>query len=190
MKSDIEIAQEAELRPIQEIAAKIGLEARDIQPHGHYKAKIPLDVARERGGADGKLVLVTGISPTAAGEGKSTVSVGLADALNLRGRNPVLCLREPSLGPVFGIKGGAAGGGHSQVVPMEEINLHFTGDFHAISSAHGLLSAVLDNHLYRPNTLGIDPTRITWRRAIDMNDRALRDIVVGLGGRTGGVPRQ
>ena len=135
-------------------------------------------------------MLVTGISPTAAGEGKSTVSVGLADALNLRDRNPVLCLREPSLGPVFGIKGGAAGGGHSQVVPMEEINLHFTGDFHAISSAHGLLSAVLDNHLYRPNTLGIDPTRITWPRAIDMNDRALRSIVVGLGGRTGGVPRE
>ena len=142
------------------------------------------------GGRDGKLVLVTGISPTAAGEGKSTVSVGLADALNLRERNPVLCLREPSLGPVFGIKGGAAGGGYSQVVPMEEINLHFTGDFHAISSAHGLLSAVLDNHLYRPNTLGIDPTRLTWPRAIDMNDRALRNIIVGLGGRTGGVPRQ
>mgnify|MGYP003341035208 CR=1 FL=1 len=190
IKSDIEIAQEAELRPIQEIAAKIGLGPQDIQPHGHYKAKIPLDVAKSSGGNDGKLVLVTGISPTAAGEGKSTVSVGLADALNLRGRNPVLCLREPSLGPVFGIKGGAAGGGYSQVVPMEEINLHFTGDFHAISSAHGLLSAVLDNHLYRPNTLGIDPTRITWPRAIDMNDRALRSIVVGLGGRTGGVPRQ
>ncbi len=190
IKSDIEIAQEAELRPIQEIAAKIGLEPSDILPHGHYKAKIPLDVAKSVGGEDGHLVLVTGISPTPAGEGKSTVSVGLADALNLRDRNPVLCLREPSLGPVFGIKGGAAGGGHSQVVPMEEINLHFTGDFHAISSAHGLLSAVLDNHLYRPNTLGIDPTRITWPRAIDMNDRALRSIVVGLGGRTGGVPRQ
>lgn len=135
-------------------------------------------------------MLVTGISPTPAGEGKSTVSVGLADALTLRDRNPVLCLREPSLGPVFGIKGGAAGGGHSQVVPMEEINLHFTGDFHAISSAHALLSAVLDNHLYRPNTLEIDPTRITWPRAVDMNDRALRSIIVGLGGRTGGVPRQ
>jgi formate--tetrahydrofolate ligase len=147
-------------------------------------------VAKAKAGEDGHLVLVTGISPTPAGEGKSTVSVGLADALNLRKRNPVLCLREPSLGPVFGIKGGAAGGGYSQVVPMEEINLHFTGDFHAISSAHGLLSAVLDNHLYRPNTLEIDPTRITWPRAIDMNDRALRSIVVGLGGRTGGVPRQ
>jgi len=190
VKTDIEIAQEAELRPIQEIAAKIGLSPEDIIPYGHHKAKIPIDVAKERGGEDGRLVLVTGISPTAAGEGKSTVSVGLADAMNLRNRNPVLCLREPSLGPVFGIKGGAAGGGHSQVVPMEEINLHFTGDFHAISSAHALLSAVLDNHLYRPNSLGIDPTQITWPRAIDMNDRALRNVIVGLGGRTGGVPRQ
>jgi formate--tetrahydrofolate ligase len=190
IKSDIQIAQEAELRPIQEIAAKIGLGPEEIFPHGHYKAKIPLDVVRANGGKNGRLVLVTGISPTAAGEGKSTVSVGLADAFNLRDRNPILCLREPSLGPVFGIKGGAAGGGYSQVVPMEEINLHFTGDFHAISSAHALLSAVLDNHLYRPNTLGIDPTRITWPRAIDMNDRALRSIVVGLGGRTGGVPRE
>jgi len=190
MKSDIQIAQEAELRPIQEIAAKVGLSPEEIFPHGHHKAKIPLDVAKSKGGSEGRLVLVTGISPTAAGEGKSTVSVGLADALTLRDRNPVLCLREPSLGPVFGIKGGAAGGGYSQVVPMEEINLHFTGDFHAISSAHALLSAVLDNHLYRPNTLGVDPTRITWPRAIDMNDRALRSIVIGLGGRTGGVPRQ
>jgi formate--tetrahydrofolate ligase len=190
MKSDIQIAQEADLRPIQEIAAKLGLAPEDIVPYGHHKAKIPLDVAKARGGEDGRLVLVTGINPTAAGEGKSTVSVGLADALSLRNRNPVLCLREPSLGPVFGIKGGAAGGGYSQVVPMEEINLHFTGDFHAITSAHALLSAVLDNHLYRPNTLGIDPTQITWPRAVDMNDRALRKVVVGLGGRTGGVPRE
>ena len=190
VKTDIQIAQEADLRPIQEIAEKVGLTSDDIVPFGHYKAKIPLDIAKQRGGEDGRLILVTGISPTAAGEGKSTVSVGLADALSLRNRNPVLCLREPSLGPVFGIKGGAAGGGYSQVVPMEDINLHFNGDFHAISSAHGLLSAVLDNHLYRPNTLGIDPTRITWPRAVDMNDRALRSIVVGLGGRTGGVPRQ
>jgi formate--tetrahydrofolate ligase len=190
MPTDIEIAQNAELRPIQEIADRIGLSPDEIVPHGHHKAKIPLEVARARGGDDGRLVLVTGISPTPAGEGKSTVSVGLADALTLRERNPVLCLREPSLGPVFGIKGGAAGGGYSQVVPMEEINLHFTGDFHAISSAHALLSAVMDNHLYRPNTLGIDPTRITWPRAVDMNDRALRKIVVGLGGRTGGVPRE
>jgi formate--tetrahydrofolate ligase len=190
MKSDIQIAQEAELLPIQEIAAKVGLGPEDIVPYGHSKAKIPLDIAKAKGGKDGRLVLVTGINPTAAGEGKSTVSVGLGDALNIRGRNPVLALREPSLGPVFGIKGGAAGGGYSQVVPMEEINLHFTGDFHAITSAHALLSAVLDNHLYRPNTLGIDPTRITWPRAVDMNDRALRKVVVGLGGRTGGVPRE
>jgi formate--tetrahydrofolate ligase len=190
VKTDIEIAQAAELRPIQDIAAKVGLGPADIVPYGHHKAKIPLDVARSRGSEDGRLVLVTGISPTPAGEGKSTTSVGLADALTLRDRRPVLCLREPSLGPVFGIKGGAAGGGYSQVVPMEEINLHFNGDFHAISSAHALLSAVLDNHLYRPNTLRLDPTQITWPRAVDMNDRALRDIVIGLGGRTGGVPRQ
>jgi formate--tetrahydrofolate ligase len=190
MKSDIQIAQEAELRPIQEIAARVGLAPDEIVPYGHSKAKIPLDIAKAKGGAEGRLVLVTGINPTAAGEGKSTVSVGLADALSLRNRNPVLCLREPSLGPVFGIKGGAAGGGYAQVVPMEEINLHFTGDFHAITSAHSLLSAVLDNHLYRPNTLEIDPTQITWPRAVDMNDRALRKVVVGLGGRTGGVPRE
>jgi len=190
VKTDIEIAQEAELRPIQEIAAKMGLGPEDIVPFGHHKAKIPLETARSKGSSDGRLVLVTGISPTPAGEGKSTTSVGLADAFNLRGRNPVLCLREPSLGPVFGIKGGAAGGGHSQVVPMEEINLHFTGDFHAISSAHALLAAVLDNHMYRPNSLELDPTQVTWPRAVDMNDRALREVVIGLGGRTGGVPRQ
>ncbi len=190
MKTDIEIAQAAELQPIQDIAARLGLDSEDIVPFGHHKAKIPLEVARSKGSSDGRLVLVTGISPTPAGEGKSTVSVGLADALTLRDRNPVLCLREPSLGPVFGIKGGAAGGGHSQVVPMEEINLHFNGDFHAISSAHALLSAVLDNHMYRPNTLEVDPTQVTWPRAVDMNDRALRNIVIGLGGRTGGVPRQ
>jgi formate--tetrahydrofolate ligase len=190
VKTDIEIAQEAELRPIQEIAAKIGLGPEDIVPFGHHKAKIPLETARAKGSSDGRLVLVTGISPTPAGEGKSTTSVGLADAFTLRGRNPVLCLREPSLGPVFGIKGGAAGGGHSQVVPMEEINLHFTGDFHAISAAHALLAAVLDNHMYRPNTLEIDPTQVTWPRAVDMNDRALRSVVIGLGGRTDGVPRQ
>ncbi len=190
IKSDIAIAQAAELRPIQEIAAKIGLGPEDIVPYGHHKAKIPLEVARSKGGSDGRLVLVTGTSPTAAGEGKSTVSVGLADAFTLRERKPVLCLREPSLGPIFGIKGGAAGGGYSQVVPMEEINLHFNGDFHAITSAHALLSAVLDNHLYRPNSLEIDATQITWPRAVDMNDRALRNVVIGLGGRTGGVPRQ
>jgi formate--tetrahydrofolate ligase len=189
-KTDIEIAQEATLRPIQEIAGTLGLGADDIVPYGRHKAKVPLRILEERGGAPGRLVLVTGVNPTAAGEGKSTVAVGLADAYTLRERNPVLCLREPSLGPVFGIKGGAAGGGYSQVVPMEEINLHFTGDFHAITSAHSLLSALVDNHLYRPNDLGLDPTAITWPRAVDMNDRALRSIVVGLGGRTGGVPRQ
>lgn len=190
MLTDIEIAQSATLQPIQAIAESIGLGASDIVPFGHHKAKVPLDVARSRGGEPGALVLVTGVNPTAAGEGKSTVSVGLADAFKLRERNPVLCLREPSLGPIFGIKGGAAGGGWSQVVPMEEINLHFTGDFHAISSAHALLAAMLDNHLHRPNSLDLDPTAITWPRAVDMNDRALRSIVVGLGGRTGGVPRQ
>jgi formate--tetrahydrofolate ligase len=190
MKSDIEIAQAAKLRPIQEIAARLGLSSEDIVPYGHHKAKVPLGTARSRGGDAARLVLVTGITPTAAGEGKSTVSVGLADALTLRERNPVLCLREPSLGPVFGIKGGAAGGGHSQVVPMEDINLHFNGDFHAITSAHSLLSAMLDNHMYRPNSLDLDPTQISWPRTVDMNDRALRSVVLGLGGRTGGVPRQ
>ena len=190
MLTDIEIAQSAEPRPITEIAAKIGLSAQDIEPYGHYKAKVPLDVINSRESRQGKLVLVTGISPTAAGEGKSTVAVGLADALTLRERNPVLCLREPSLGPVFGIKGGAAGGGYSQVIPMADINLHFTGDFHAITSAHALLSAMLDNHLFRPNSLQIDHRQITWPRAVDMNDRALRQVVIGLGGRNGGIPRE
>jgi formate--tetrahydrofolate ligase len=190
MPTDIEIAQSADLKPITEIAAKVGLEAKDIEPYGHYKAKIPLDVLKGREGHDGKVVLVTGISPTAAGEGKSTVAVGLADAFTIREKNPVLCLREPSLGPVFGIKGGAAGGGYSQVVPMADINLHFTGDFHAITSAHCLLAAMLDNHLFRPNSLKIDHRRITWPRAVDMNDRALRSTIVGLGGRVGGIPRE
>ncbi|HEX7117430.1 MAG TPA: formate--tetrahydrofolate ligase [Longimicrobiales bacterium] len=190
MLTDIQIAQSATLQPIAEIAAKLGLAETEIEPYGRYKAKVPLDVVRRRGEPNGKLVLVTGINPTPAGEGKSTLSVGLADALNLRGRNPVLCLREPSLGPVFGMKGGAAGGGYSQVVPMADINLHFTGDFHAISSAHALLAALLDNHLHRPNSLNIDPRRIVWRRAVDMNDRALRNIVIGLGGINGGVPRE
>ena len=190
MKTDIEIAQGAELRPITEIAGKLGLSADEIIPYGRYKAKVPLDVAVNDAPPRGKLILVAGINPTPAGEGKSTMSVGLADALTLRGRNPVLCLREPSLGPVFGIKGGAAGGGYSQVVPMADINLHFNGDFHAITSAHGLLSALLDNHLFRPNSLDIDPRRVTWRRAVDMNDRALRHIVVGLGGLNGGLARE
>ena len=190
MKTDIEIAQSAELRPIVEIAEKVGLGRDDIIAYGRYKAKVPLDVAQAAGEPRGRLVVVAGINPTPAGEGKSTVAVGLADALTLRGRNPVLALREPSLGPVFGIKGGATGGGYSQVGPMADINLHFNGDFHAVTSAHALLSAMLDNHLHRPNSLRIDPRRVTWRRSVDMNDRALRKIVVGLGGVNGGVPRE
>jgi formate--tetrahydrofolate ligase len=190
MKTDIEIAQAAELRPITEIAEKIGLGPDDIIRYGHHKAKIPLELAQGHGAPRAKLVLVAGINPTPAGEGKSTVAVGLADALTLRERRPVLALREPSLGPVFGIKGGAAGGGYSQVVPMADINLHFNGDFHAVTTAHSLLSAMLDNHMFRPDSLDIDPRRITWPRAVDMNDRALRQIVVGLGGINGGVPRE
>ena len=188
--TDIEIAQSAELRPIVEIAETLGLGPGDIENYGHYKAKVPLGAFQNHDGPKGRLVLVTAISPTPAGEGKSTISVGLADALNVRGRNPVLCLREPSLGPVFGIKGGAAGGGYSQVVPMADINLHFTGDFHAITAAHGLLSAMLDNHLFRPNDLNVDQRQIVWPRAVDMNDRALRSITIGLGGRLGGIPRE
>jgi formate--tetrahydrofolate ligase len=190
MLTDIQIAQAADLRPIAEIAAKVGLSETDIEPFGRTKAKVPLSVIEERSGSPGKLVLVTGVNPTPAGEGKSTISVGLADAMNLRERNPVLCLREPSLGPVFGIKGGAAGGGYSQVIPMDEINLHFTGDFHAIGAANALLAAVLDNHMFRPNSLRIDPRRVVWKRCVDMNDRALRNVVIGLGGRTGGLPRE
>ena len=190
MLSDIAIAQAHPMKPIADIAAKVDLGADEILQYGHYKAKVPLEVVKARPDRDAKLVLVTGCSPTAAGEGKSTISVGLADALTLRGRNPVLCIREASLGPVFGIKGGAAGGGYSQVVPMEDINLHFTGDFHAITSAHALLSAMLDNHLFRPNSTGLDHRRITWGRAVDMNDRALRKVIVGLGGPFGGIPRE
>ncbi len=190
MKTDIQIAQEAELRPITEIAEKIGLGADDIIPYGRYKAKIPLDISRSDSPPRAKLILVAGINPTPAGEGKSTTAVGLADALTLREKNPMLALREPSLGPVFGIKGGAAGGGYSQVVPMADLNLHFTGDFHAISSAHNLLSAMLDNHLWRPNSLEIDQRRITWPRTVDMNDRALRNIIVGAGGINGGTTRE
>ncbi len=193
MRTDIEIAQGAELRPIDEIAAGLGLRAADIEHYGRYKAKVRLESIRERGGsaaAQGKLVLVTGINPTPAGEGKSTVSVGLADGLRRRGRRVVLCLRQPSLGPVFGVKGGATGGGYAQVVPMEDINLHFTGDFHAVTTAHALLAAMVDNHLQQGNERGLDPRRITWKRTVDMNDRALRSIVVGLGGTGNGVPRQ
>lgn len=190
MLTDIQIAQAADVRPIREIAEKLGLSEHDILPYGHDKAKVPLEVIREREGSPGRLVLVSGMNPTPAGEGKSTISVGLADALRLRDRNSVVCLREPSLGPVFGIKGGAAGGGYSQVVPMDEINLHFTGDFHAIGAANALLAAMLDNHLHRPNSLDIDPRRVVWKRAVDMNDRALRSIVIGLGGAKSGVPRE
>jgi formate--tetrahydrofolate ligase len=190
MKTDIEIAQAAELRPITEIAEKIGLGPDDIIRYGHHKAKIPLQLVKTEAKPRARLILVAGINPTPAGEGKSTVAVGLADALTLREKNPVLALREPSLGPVFGIKGGAAGGGYSQVVPMADINLHFNGDFHAVTSAHSLLAAMLDNHLFRPNSLDIDPRRVTWPRSVDMNDRALRQITIGLGGINGGVPRE
>ncbi len=190
MQSDIEIAQAAELQPIRAIAAQLDLSDDDIIPYGHYKAKIPLDVISGRDSTPGRLVLVTGISPTPAGEGKSTLSVGLADALRQRGQNVIIALREPSLGPVFGMKGGATGGGRAQVVPMEDINLHFTGDFHAITSANALLAAMLDNHLHQGNELGIDVRRITWKRCLDMNDRALRNLTVGLGGPGDGIPRQ
>jgi formate--tetrahydrofolate ligase len=190
MLTDIEIAQSAKMRPIVEIAKKLDLGPDDIELYGNYKAKVRADEVIARSTSQGRLVLVTGINPTPAGEGKSTVAVGLADALQLAGRKVVLCLRQPSLGPVFGVKGGATGGGYSQVVPMEDINLHFTGDFHAVTTAHALLSAMLDNHLQQGNALGIDARRITWKRAVDMNDRALRKIVIGLGGTMQGVPRE
>ncbi|MEO8449749.1 MAG: formate--tetrahydrofolate ligase [Gemmatimonadota bacterium] len=187
--SDIAIAQAARMRPIAEVAAEVGLSADEILPYGKFKAKITADAVARRE-PTGRLVLVTGITPTPAGEGKSTVTVGLSQALRRLGKKSIVCIREPSLGPVFGVKGGAAGGGYSQVVPMDEINLHFTGDFHAITSAHNLLSALLDNHLHHGNALGIDPRRITWPRTIDMNDRALRQVIVGLGGLNGGPTRE
>jgi len=187
--SDIAIAQRATLRPIVDVAADIDLEPKDLILYGEHKAKIRADRFLS-GQRRGKLVLVTGINPTAAGEGKSTVTVGVTQALQKMGKRAVLCIREPSLGPVFGIKGGAAGGGYAQVVPMEDINLHFTGDFHAITSAHNLLSAMLDNHLHHGNALDVEPRRITWPRTMDMNDRALRQVVIGLGGPLGGVPRE
>ena len=186
--SDIEIAQRVKMRPIQDVAAELGLERDELDLYGKYKAKIPLDVAQRP--VRGRLVVVTATNPTPAGEGKSTVSVGLAQALRRMGRKVALCIREPSLGPVFGVKGGAAGGGFAQVVPMDDINLHFTGDFHAISSAHALLAALLDNHLHQGNALGLDPRRITWPRTIDMNDRALRNCIIGLGGVGDGIPRE
>ena len=186
--SDIAIAQAATMRPIIDVAAEIGLTPDDLDLYGKYKAKVALELTTRP--AKGKLVLVTAINPTAAGEGKTTTSVGLAQALRKLGTNAVLCIREPSLGPVFGVKGGAAGGGYAQVLPMDDINLHFTGDFHAISSAHALLSALLDNHLQQGNLLNIDPRRITWPRTIDMNDRALRKVIIGLGGAAEGVVRE
>ncbi len=186
--SDIEIAQRVKMRPIEDVAAELGLERNELDLHGKYIAKIPLDIAQRP--VRGRLVVVTATNPTPAGEGKSTVSVGLAQALRRMGQKVALCIREPSLGPVFGVKGGAAGGGYAQVVPMDDINLHFTGDFHAISSAHSLLAAMLDNHLQQGNALGIDPRRVTWPRTIDMNDRALRNVIIGLGGVGDGVPRE
>jgi formate--tetrahydrofolate ligase len=187
--SDIAIAQAAKLRPIAEVAAEVGLGPDEILPYGRYKAKISAEAIAKRK-PTGRLVLVTGINPTPAGEGKSTVTVGVSQALRRLGKKVVVCIREPSLGPVFGVKGGAAGGGYAQVVPMDEINLHFTGDFHAITSAHNLLSAMLDNHLHHGNALGIDPRRITWPRTMDMNDRALRSMVISLGGINAGPVRE
>ncbi len=192
MRSDIEIAQAASKRPIIELAhQQAGIPEDQLEPYGRFKAKLSLryiDSLKAR--PDGKLILVTAISPTPAGEGKTTTTVGLGDALNLIGKRAIICLREPSLGPVFGMKGGAAGGGLSQVVPMEDINLHFTGDFNAIALANNLLAALIDNHIHHGNTLGIDVRRITWRRVMDINDRALRNIVVGLGGAANGFPRE
>jgi formate--tetrahydrofolate ligase len=188
---DIEIARRAAMRPIDDIAGKLGIDADDLEHYGKYKAKVSLNLFhRLDDRPTGKLVLVTAITPTPAGEGKTTTSIGLADGLNRIGKKTVVCLREPSLGPCFGMKGGAAGGGYSQVVPMEDINLHFTGDFHAIELAHNLLAALLDNHLHQGNRLGIDPRRIVWKRVIDMNDRALRNIVIGLGGANNAIPRE
>ena len=189
MKSDIEIAQEAKMKPITEIAASLGLADEDVIPYGRYKAKINHRLIH-KASKQGKMILVTAISPTPAGEGKTTTSVGLADAMNALGKKTMLCLREPSLGPVFGVKGGAAGGGYAQVVPMEDINLHFTGDLHAIGTANNLLAAMIDNSIQQGNPLNIDPRRITWKRCMDMNDRQLRFIVDGLGGKVNGTPRE
>lgn len=189
MKSDIEIAQACKLRPIGEIAALAGIDEEYLEQYGRYKAKVDLRLLEDSPRSDGKLVLVTAITPTAAGEGKTTTSIGLADALRRLGKNALIAMREPSLGPVFGVKGGAAGGGYAQVVPMEDINLHFTGDIHAIGAANNLLAAMIDNHIYQGNALGIDPESITWRRCVDMNDRQLRNIRDGLGRKTDGVER-
>ena len=191
VKSDIEIARAATLKPIQEIAGKLGIPQESLVPYGHDKAKVSADfVASQEDGKDGNLILVTAVSPTPAGEGKTTTTVGLGDGMNLIGKNTMICLREPSLGPCFGMKGGAAGGGYAQVVPMTDINLHFTGDFHAIGAANNLLAALIDNHMHWENQLNIDPRRVTWRRVVDMNDRALRSVTSGLGGYHNGVVRE
>ncbi|MAE99799.1 MAG: formate--tetrahydrofolate ligase [Geminicoccus sp.] len=190
-KSDIEIAREAKKQPIQQIGEKLGIGYEDLVPFGHDKAKISAEfIKAQQGKKDGKLILVTAINPTPAGEGKTTTTVGLGDGLNAIGKNAMICIREASLGPCFGMKGGAAGGGYAQVVPMEDMNLHFTGDFHAITSAHNLLSAMIENHIYWGNEQGIDTRRVVWRRVLDMNDRALRDVVTSLGGVSNGFPRQ
>ena len=187
MLTDLEIAQAAKMAPVTEIAKELGIDDDSLELYGKYKAKVALD---SFGNRNGKLILVTAINPTPAGEGKSTTTIGLGDALHRLGKKTVIALREPSFGPVLGVKGGAAGGGYAQVVPMEDINLHFTGDFHAIEAANNCVSAVIDNHMFHGNELDIDPTRIVWHRVIDMNDRALRNCVVGLGGHTNGVPRE
>ena len=189
-KSDIEIAQSVEMKPITEIAKTAGVDDKYLEQYGKYKAKIDLSILDEKEHKDGKLILVTAINPTPAGEGKTTTTIGLADGMRKIGKNVLVALREPSLGPVFGVKGGAAGGGYAQVVPMEDINLHFTGDFHAIGAANNLLAAMLDNHIYQGNSLNIDPRRIVWKRCVDMNDRQLRFVTDGLGGRINGVPRE
>ncbi|MEL7528973.1 MAG: formate--tetrahydrofolate ligase, partial [Pseudomonadota bacterium] len=191
MASDIEIARAASMKPIQEIGERLNIPDEALLPYGRTKAKVSADYINGLGEREnGKLILVTAINPTPAGEGKTTTTVGLGDGLNKIGKNAMICLREPSLGPCFGMKGGAAGGGYAQVVPMEDINLHFTGDFHAITSAHNLLSALIENHIYWGNELGIDQRRVTWRRVLDMNDRALRSIVCSLGGVANGFPRE
>ena len=190
MMTDIEIAQSVEMKPITEIAVTAGIDSKYLEQYGNYKAKVDLSLLNESDKKDGKLILVTAITPTPAGEGKTTTTIGLADGLKRIGKNVMVALREPSLGPVFGVKGGAAGGGYAQVVPMEDINLHFTGDFHAIGAANNLLAAMLDNHIYQGNSLNIDPRRITWKRCVDMNDRQLRFVTDGLGGRINGVPRE
>ena len=191
MLTDIEIALQAKKQPITQVAQQLGIQPEELEPYGHYKAKLSDELAaRVAGNPDGKLILVTAINPTPAGEGKTTITVGLGQAMNKIGKKAIIALREPSLGPVFGIKGGAAGGGYSQVVPMEDINLHFTGDMHAITAANNLLCAIVDNHIQQGNQLNIDHRRILFKRCMDMNDRALRNINVGLGGKINGIPRE